>query len=158
MTVLSKLGWSMGATTPLHFLGYYLSKGVVFEDDLMQGKALVEKVPRYVQKYAEFFADLCLQDYDFQRYPPSLLSAAILTASRKALHVSPLWRPELTALTGTAESEMAPVMEHLWRHYLDCFPQAWTAKAPSPSGVQEFSSSGAAKAAAASVAVNVSAQ
>eukprot|EP00937_MAST-01D_sp_MAST-1D-sp2_P001889 g1889.t1 len=194
VTVLNKLGWSMGAITPLHYLGYYLSKGVVYEDDSFQGRPMIEKVPRYVQKYAEFFADLCLQDYNFQRYAPSLLAAAIVTASRKALHISGplglgrsappglerqgtnpndapglerkdtnpndapaaaatpkeakppahgrgLWRPELEALTGTAELEMAPVMEHLWSHYLACFPTAWSEPATggSPSGVAEFS-------------------
>ena len=164
MQVLNQLGWSMGAVTPLHFLGYYLSKGVVFEDDTFQGRPLVDKVPRYVQKYAEFFADLCLQDYAFQRYEPSLLAAAIITASRKALHIAGapgaeagangsrgLWRPELTALTGTSELAMAPVMDHLWKHYLRCFPTAWSAPAAeqgqdkkqvSPTGAQDFPEGG----------------
>lgn len=140
--VLNKLEWCLTAVTPLHFLGYYLSKGVLFEDDLMQGKPLVEKVPRYMQKYAEFFADLCLQEYSFQVYPPSLLSAAIITASRKALHVSPLWRHELTNLTGVTEQEIAPYMNHLWRHYLVSFPSAYDSSqakdGSSPDTVSDF--------------------
>ena len=87
LTVLSRLNWCLTAVTPLHFLGYYLSKGALFVDDLMQGKPLLDKVPRYLQKYAEFFSDLCLQEYSFQVYRPSVLSAAILSASRKALHI-----------------------------------------------------------------------
>ena len=52
LTVLSRLNWCLTAVTPLHFLGYYLSKGALFVDDLMQGKPLLDKVPRYLQKYA----------------------------------------------------------------------------------------------------------
>ena len=151
----------------------------MFEDDTFQARPVVDKVPRYVQKYAEFFADLCLQDYAFQRYEPSLLAAAIITASRKALHIAGpcgsgsgsegpggaaggvaganssrgLWRPELTSLTGTSELAMAPVMDHLWKHYLRCFPTAWSAppseqgqgqdkKTVSPTGAQDFPDSG----------------
>ena len=42
--VLDRLGWHLTEITPLHFLGYYLLKGVLFTTDRMQGKALVEKV------------------------------------------------------------------------------------------------------------------
>ena len=34
---------------------------MIFTTDTMQGVALIPKVPRYVKKYVEFFADLTLQ-------------------------------------------------------------------------------------------------
>ena len=140
MNVLNKLHWQLSSFTPLHFLGYYRGKGVLYQQDTMSGKPLVEKLPRYVRKYSAFFADLSLQEYGFQRYRPSLLAAAIVAASRKALHVAPLWRPELSALTGVAEAEMRPVFEHLWAHYVATFPTAHQKheKKPSPKGVNEM--------------------
>lgn len=36
-------------------------QGMIFTTDTMQGVPLIPKVPRYVKKYVEFFADLTLQ-------------------------------------------------------------------------------------------------
>ena len=36
-------------------------------DDSWNGRALIDKIPRYVQKYTEFFANLCMQDYLYQQ-------------------------------------------------------------------------------------------
>jgi hypothetical protein len=87
LVVLKKLDWRLATVTPYHFLGYYLAKAVLFSDDTMHGKPLVKQANKYIKKYAEFFGDLCLQEYAFQVYLPSVLSAAILSASRKALRI-----------------------------------------------------------------------
>jgi hypothetical protein len=71
----------------------------------MHGKPLIEKVPRYIKKYTDFFADLCLQDYRFQQFAPSLLAAAIVAAARRALNIEPVWRTELIVLTDTKEPD-----------------------------------------------------
>ena len=34
--VLSRLDWHLTEMTPLHFLGYYMLKGVLFPEDRMQ--------------------------------------------------------------------------------------------------------------------------
>ena len=94
--VLRKLNWCLGTYTPLHFASYYMSKGVLFQEDTMQGRPLAQKVPKYMKRYIEFFADLCLQDYAFQRFSPSMMAGAIIIASRKALGIRPLWRNELS--------------------------------------------------------------
>lgn len=142
--VLDRLGWHLTEVTPLHFLGYYLLKGVLFTTDRMQGKKLVEKVPRYMKKYGDFFADLCLQEYSFQQYPSSLLAAAVVMASRRALAIVPYWCPELSALAEYKEETVTPVYEHIWRYYQMSFPS-------SPSGQQQ-SVGGNANAAVASAA------
>jgi len=118
------------------------SQGILFENDMMQGLPLQAKVPRYMQKYVDFFADFCLQEYIFQMYTPSLLSATIIQASRKALHIFPYWRPELAALTGVAEDSMTQSMDHVWNHYIKNFPQSYDASravttGPSPTTVAD---------------------
>ena len=136
--VLTKLNWCLGTATPLHFAGYFMSKGVLFVTatskgdikseytDTMQGRplSLVKKVPQYLKRYVEFFAGLCLQDYSFQQYAPSLMSAAIIMASRRALGISPIWRPELAVLTTYPEEQVVPCFQAIWQCYRNNFPAA----------------------------------
>lgn len=122
LEVLRYLGWRLRAVPPLHVVGYFLAKGTTFMDDTWQGRALIEKIPRYVKKYAEFFCNLTLQEYAFQRYLPTHLAAAILLASRVALQLEPRWRPELVRLTGLDESEITPIFQHVWGYYEEQFP------------------------------------
>jgi len=120
--VLRHLGWRLRAIPPLHIIGYFLAKGATFQSDSWQDRALIEKIPKYVKKYAEFFCNLTLQEYAFQQYLPSLLAAAIILASRVALQLQPRWRPELTRLTGYQESEIGVVFSHVWSYYEEQFP------------------------------------
>lgn len=141
--VLKKMNWCLGTFTPLHFADYYMSKGVLFEADTMQRRSLSGKVVRYVHRYIEFFAELCLQDYQFQRFSPSMMAAAIIMASRKALYIAPLWRPELTKLTQYSLVEIEPCFKAVWNSYAVNFPNApQVAQSPSddysPIGVDEF--------------------
>lgn len=122
LEVLRYLGWRLRAVPPLHVVGYFLAKGATFVDDTWQGRALIEKIPRYVKKYAEFFCNLTLQEYAFQRYLPTHLAAAILLASRVALQLEPRWRPELVKLTGLDEREITPIFQHVWGYYEEQFP------------------------------------
>jgi len=122
LAVLQHLGWRLRAIPPLHIVGYYLSKGATFEDDTWQGRALIEKIPKYVKKYVEFFCNLTLQEYSFQQYLPTHLAAAILLASRVALQLEPRWRPELARVTGYEDHEIVDVFTHVWRYYEEQFP------------------------------------
>jgi hypothetical protein len=122
LSVLQYLNWELRAIPAIHVVGYYLSKGPVFVDDTWQGRHLIEKIPKYVKKYAEFFCNLTLQEYAFQQYLPTLLAAAILLASRVALQVEPRWRPELSHLTGYGESEIMDPFHHVWSYYEEQFP------------------------------------
>ena len=61
--VLEQLGWHLSSVTPVHCLTYFQGRGVVFQDDSWNGKPVIDKIPRYVKKYNDFFANLCLQDY-----------------------------------------------------------------------------------------------
>lgn len=120
--VLRNLGWKLRAVPPLHVIGYFLSKGAVFHDDSWQSRTLIDKIPKYIKKYADFFCNLTLQEYSFQKYLPSHLAAAILLASRVALQITPRWRPELEALTGYSEAGIDEVFNHVWSYYEEQFP------------------------------------
>ncbi len=122
LEVLRGLGWKLRAVPPLHVIGYFLAKGATFEDDSWQGRALIEKIPKYIKKYAEFFCNLTLQEYSFQQYYPTHIAAAILLASRVALQIEPRWRPELARLTGYDECEIQDVFKQVWSYYEEQFP------------------------------------
>jgi len=122
LEVLSHLGWRLRAFPPMHIVNYFLAKGAIFYDDLWQGRPLIEKIPKYMKKYSEFFCNLTLQEYSFQQYLPSLLAAAILMASRVCINVQPKWRQELTILTGYDESQILHIFEHVWAYFEEQFP------------------------------------
>ncbi|TYZ61669.1 hypothetical protein PybrP1_010668 [[Pythium] brassicae (nom. inval.)] len=139
LLTLAKLQWSLTALTPIHFTRYYLSQSVLFCDDEIQGASMVEEALEYYHKYNEFFVDLCLQEYQFQAYRPSLVAAAILAVSRKALGMAPLWREELTVLTGYGEEQVEPCFCALWAHYVASFGDKHASgMESSPTGVADF--------------------
>lgn len=129
--VLRHLRWTLRAVPALHVIGYFLEKGATFVDDTWQGRALIEKIPKYIKKYADFFCNLTLQDYSFQQYLPSQLAAAILMASRVALNVEPRWRPELISLTSYEEAVVTPIFDHVWKYYCEQFPDRKRSGSPS---------------------------
>ena len=49
LEVLRYLGWKLRAVPPIHFIGYFLSKGATFENDIWQQRSLIDKIPRYVK-------------------------------------------------------------------------------------------------------------
>ncbi|TDH64912.1 uncharacterized protein CCR75_000622 [Bremia lactucae] len=139
--IFQKLGWRLVMITPLHFLQHYMNQTVLFADDWLLGSKIVDEAHGYYCKYAEFFVDFALQEYSLQVFRPSVLAASILMASRKALGVTPLWRDELTVLTGYDENQVLPCFQALWVHFEKTFgPRTKTMynRDDSPSSVCAF--------------------
>jgi hypothetical protein len=122
MDILAKFEWNLTTVTTLHLLQYFVAKGSVFEADRIKDKRLPSKVPKYMKKYAYFFTEICLQDFRFQEYPTSLLAAGMLACCRRSLFIKPIWRPELTNLTGYCMEDIQEVYERVWLHYMTSFP------------------------------------
>ena len=101
--ILNRLKWDLSEYTPLHFLAHFIHKGVLFEDDMIdsmhqqhqQEQPSLKRILKQFRKYTNFFAELALQDYAFQAFPSSIVAAAIVVATRKAVNIVPMWRPEL---------------------------------------------------------------
>ena len=92
---------------------------------------------KYVRKYADFFAELCLQEYTFQQYLPSVMGAAVVAASRRAVKIDPIWSDELAQLTGYNERQIFKAYKHLYQYYMVSFPSAPHAH-PAPPAVLHF--------------------
>ncbi len=116
------LDWNLSRVTPMHFLGYYIHGGVIFDGDLCQGRRVEGRVFKYVKKYVNFFANLSQQDHSFLKYLPSILAAGVIMATRQVLCIFPLWREELVYLTGYSENDIVECKNELWGCYVCMFP------------------------------------
>jgi hypothetical protein len=130
-------GWALTCIVPMHFVEYYLSRGVLFYGDFIGQKPLTlksENAPQQMKKYAQFFAHyIMVQEYGFRKFPPSYLAAVILYTSRCALSVNPVWRPELHELTGYDENTIYNSFSQLWRAYKAEYPN-WSGATTSAFG------------------------
>jgi hypothetical protein len=141
LEVLKYLFWTLRAVPALHFINLHLAQGCLFESppvisegglvaknesmyegDLWQGRTLIDKLPKYLKKYCEFFANLCMQDYSFQQFYPSELAASIIMASRRALQITPLWHGGLEHNTGYSEDTISECYAKVWGYYEEQFP------------------------------------
>lgn len=121
--VLDCLRWKLRAVPAIHFVEYFLSRGVIFEADTWQGCELTEEILEYVKKYAEYFCNLTIRKYTFQQYRPSHLAATIILASRIALQIEPTWCQELVRLTYLEQNDISETYHHVWSYCEDQFPE-----------------------------------
>lgn len=122
LLILHAFGWNMTCVTPVHFIMHFNNEGLVHRGDSIHNTAPSARVARYVSKYTTFFADICMQDFELSTALPSLLAAAIVLTSRRALSVRPVWSPELAQLTGYEEEDLVHVCNSLWSVYTAAFP------------------------------------
>jgi len=52
--------------------------------------------------------------YRFHRYVPSVRAAAIVACARRAIHVEPIWKPRLEALTSYGAKDIYPCYRQLF--------------------------------------------
>ena len=86
--------------TPMHFIDFFVAQGIVFSGDKHKNQQTMNtRIARYIRKYSEFFADLSLQNYEFNNYDSVTLACACIAAARKTVGIDPMWREELTQLS-----------------------------------------------------------
>lgn len=104
LDVLHNLNWKLIVNTTMHFLQFYLTHGVIFKADRVEARPASEREVRYVRKYSEFFADLCIQgnwyvEYRFLKYDSETLALACIAAARRAVRITPVWSPALNEIS-----------------------------------------------------------
>lgn len=108
------LNWNLNTITPFQFAQFYLSKGCAFSTDRTLIRNIDSKLLRYLRKYAEFFTDLTLQDYEFSAYPSHIVACAAIAAARKAVGLAPIWNAELQELTEATWEQIEPCFSKLY--------------------------------------------
>lgn len=121
--VLQKMGWACTVVTPMHFLGHFAAWGLLFGDDSRLGRPLLPASPRDVRMYAEFFADMCVQEYQLTRFRPSVLAAALVLAARRALSICPTWNPALAPVLGYSFEDVKVCLDEVWLCYSLKYPE-----------------------------------
>jgi hypothetical protein len=76
-----------------------------------------------LQKFAEFFLEMCLQEYSFLQYEAFTLACGVILAARKMVKVLDKWPTELQMLTGKKQSQVKRCMTHIFEFYEETFPQ-----------------------------------
>ncbi|XP_059214874.1 cyclin-J [Centropristis striata] len=114
LLLLETFQWNLYLPTAAHFIEYYLS-AAVHEADLHDGwpMSCLEKTKLYMEKYADYFLEVSLQDHVFLCFVPSLVAASCVATSRLILHLSPTWPPRLQRLTGYTWENIVPCAEKL---------------------------------------------
>ena len=80
----------------------------------MRSQSPSVKTLEYIQKYCEFFVDLCLQEYEFQKFKSIDMAVAIILCARKGVRISPVWSPEFEKMTGKSLAEIEPVFKKIF--------------------------------------------
>lgn len=126
MQVLTLLHYDLQCVTPMDFLQFFASQGILFSNDKIFSSSGYKfpngKIASSLRQFMDFFADMCLQEYSFLSIDSYHLAAAIIAASRKALKVENLWTTELVLLTGLQYSEIVVAVEQIFKHYHTIFP------------------------------------
>eukprot|EP00743_Colponemidia_sp_Colp-15_P012918 GILK01014848.1.p1 GENE.GILK01014848.1~~GILK01014848.1.p1 ORF type:complete len:288 (-),score=33.84 GILK01014848.1:116-868(-) len=124
--LLNVLEWQVKSVTSMHFISFFIGQGVVFTSDTCEDSPTGpgEKLVKYVRKYAEFFASICLQDYSFQRFRPSLLASACIVAARRAIRITPLFNAQLEKLFGYRLSQIEGCLQEIVNCYDTNYPNA----------------------------------
>jgi hypothetical protein len=115
LLILELLDWNLKSITPYQFSQFYLSNGCTFSSDKSLIRDIDAKLLRYLRKYAEFFVDLSLQDYEFIKYNSHIVACASIAGARKATGLVPIWNDELIELTHTTWEEIESCFKSLYR-------------------------------------------
>jgi len=96
------------------------------------------KILKSVKKHAEFFADLAMQEYEFQMHPPSIVAVACIVCARRVAKIYPEWNPKcMEKLTDRKFEDVRQCYESLFRVYERQILQKQEAAAASSGGLHK---------------------
>lgn len=125
MQVLSLLRWDLQCVTPMDFVQFFVQQGILFTNDRVLSstgpKLPSSKLALTARQYAEFFADMCLQEYAFLSTTSLHLAASVLAAARKMLKTENIWSPQLAMMTGVQYTEISKTVEQIFKIYNKLF-------------------------------------
>jgi len=121
--VMHHLNWDLQGVTPMEFIQFFVSQGITYNNDIINSSNPNEQNAKSLRQYSEFFADLCLQEYEFINADPLILAAGVIAASRKVLKFSKIWTNELEALTTIMQNEAESCASIILNYYEKLFPK-----------------------------------
>ena len=123
MQIMSNLHWDIHHVSTIEFIQFFLSQGITFTHDLVSYPYQNENTVKSLRKHAEFFADLCLQEYEFVTVDSLLLAAGIIAAARKCFKFRTIWNEELELITTVKENDALNYSAQILNKYNKLFPK-----------------------------------
>lgn len=81
-----------------------------------------------MRKYAEFFVDLCLQEYEFRKFDSLTLAISVIIAARKTVGLEPLWHAEFDVIFNWDAQKVSQCYSKIYRYYKASFPEKYKEK------------------------------
>eukprot|EP00826_Nyctotherus_ovalis_P001881 TRINITY_DN10346_c0_g1_i1.p1 TRINITY_DN10346_c0_g1~~TRINITY_DN10346_c0_g1_i1.p1 ORF type:complete len:260 (+),score=79.21 TRINITY_DN10346_c0_g1_i1:1092-1871(+) len=122
--IMQQLNWDLQHITAMEFIKFFASQGIVFSADVVNSGAPSEKAVKSLRQYAEFFADLCLQESEFIGSDSLVLAAGIIAAARKMLKFKKVWNKELEELVTVKREDAEICAEVILKKYETLFPKS----------------------------------
>jgi Cyclin, C-terminal domain len=113
--VLQYLDYNLGVVTPWMVAHHWM-------ENVMSATQNESNVSQTL-KWTAFFCGLALQEYEFQRYRPTELAAAICLATGVVLRQEPEWCSSLIQITDLDVCYVTPIFFHLWSYFEERFPE-----------------------------------
>lgn len=111
LLLLDFFNWNISVPTALHFVDYFLMDAIS-PSDLHAGKPLASfNAVTYLERYAQYFMEISLQDHTFSPCQPSLVAAICIAAARICLQLSPTWTHTLKKATKYSWDQISPFIE-----------------------------------------------
>jgi cyclin B len=113
--ILQFMNWNVREVTAMDILNSYESYSLCSQDDHVKGR--LEEVNKHIKKYAEFFLDFFLHEYNYLKYQPSCLAAATVLCARRAIRMTPEWSNHLKHYTTYSKEELDQCVNDIWEKY-----------------------------------------
>lgn len=98
--IFKMLKYRLNVITPFHFLSYFLTQEVIFEEDLeLDQRANLSALAQRFAEECVLLLKASLLNYDFYRYTSLAVAAGILAAVRSRFNLKVAWNKSLEELT-----------------------------------------------------------
>jgi len=94
------LNWKLILPTAANFVDFYTMESLSPSDLHAENEiTCIVKARSYLQRYAQYFIEVSLQDYMFMQFLPSLVASAAVYSARICLQLTPVWPLNMISLT-----------------------------------------------------------
>ena len=134
--VLSALKWKLCAATPLQFVDVFCKNGLLTSEHT--GEHLHPDVSQALRSRLSALSFICLRNYEFNQYRPSVIATSIAGAARIMLDLDPMWSISKSCRVFCAQNEVAECANLLVARYKAMYAVSDSASnQPSPVSVME---------------------
>jgi hypothetical protein len=149
--LLETLEWNAHSATHLHFAHCYISKGILFPKDTIDGQPVNHRDKKVIIRCIDLIAKVSLDgmcpalccscvetcprmpishsflsflppEYSLLSYDQSLSAAAGVAVARRFCRVNPVWPDELAGICGYKAEQLRDCYETVWKMFRENFP------------------------------------